>query len=389
MKTPNDLQRYLMHYKSYDKLTEDFGIKCVAHPTLPLTLVKYDQIESPRFHPIVIQSRGTVLENGSYKIVGQGFLRFYNLGETWEQADNFKWDNFTCTEKVDGSLVNLWNYKGTWNISLSGTFGFQDISPLIPGKSWIDFFFETLFRSDGHEYDNSEFTGMDSLNEYLNPNYTYIFELCSLYNKIVREYRIPRIFLLGVYNTQYDPYELNHYMVDAEAYSFGFRRPESYNFKSLSNIEEFLKVKEATDKTYEGVVARDINNIRFKIKSKMYLTLAHIHDNGNISAPKHILPWILKGDKEELLSYFNEFRSIANEMEDRVNTEFETLNQVWKEAYTIESQKDFALHIVPKTKFSGILFDIRKKDGRVYSEEALRDKWNNSQDLILKVLYKD
>ena len=39
------------------------------------------------------------------------------------------------------------------------------------------------------------------------------------------------------------------------------------------------------------------------------------------------------------------------------------LEEVWEENWQIEDQKEFALAITPKTKFAGILFNLRKKYG--------------------------
>jgi hypothetical protein len=45
------------------------------------------------------------------------------------------------------------------------------------------------------------------------------------------------------------------------------------------------------------------------------------------------------------------------------------------------------LAIKPKTRFTSILFQLRKELGKDQTEEALRKKWKESGDLILKVMF--
>lgn len=390
MKLPNDLQSYLRHWKSFDKLKEEFGIYSTEHPTLPLVILKYDQIESPKFHPIVRQCRGTVVtKDYPYNIVSQGFTRFYNFGEDWSGQDAFNWNNFTCNEKVDGSLVCLWNYNNEWHISLSGSFGLQEIVEGL-GKSWKDVIFELLKLNEEIPLHEGEVYPTMNRGELLDPDCTYVFELCSMYNKIVREYKTPKLFLLSVfYKNDDNIYEPSKFEVDFIASQLKFERPESYDFKSLKEVEQFIEKQETEDSTWEGVVLKDSNNIRFKLKSRMYLTLHNLKGNGNVFLPKNILPWIIKGEEAELLSYFGELTDTVYRMKEMLDREFNTLVKVWEEAWQIESQKDFALTIVPQTKFNGLLFTLRKKYGKLQTRGQLEELWRHSEDLILKVLFKE
>ena len=365
---------YMKHWNDTAKLQEEFGIYAYPHPNLPLVLFKYDQIESPKMAPIVRQSRSTVLEKDTWDLVSLGFTRFFNWGEDFAGMDEFKWDNFFVNEKIDGSYFALFNYKDEWHINLSGSWGFQEIIEGT-GKSWRDLILPLLNLDEPRRKD------------YLNKNHTYIFEFVSPYNKVVREYEVPDIYLLSIMHHEYEhPYELSPDIVDYEARDLCYSRPQSYNFNSYKEIEEFLAKKEDEDKTYEGVVIRDNANTRFKIKSKMYLTLHNMKGNGGLAAPKNILPWVLKGEEAELICYFKEFEPLIMEMKEKVNKEYENLKQVWKDSLEIKEQKDFALYIVPKTKFSGLLFDLRKNYGIVQVEDNLRKKWLNSEDLIIKIV---
>lgn len=65
------------------------------------------------------------------------------------------------------------------------------------------------------------------------------------------------------------------------------------------------------------------------------------------------------------------------------------LEEVWEENWQIEDQKEFALAITPKTKFAGILFNLRKKYGDQQSLQLLRETWGESEKIILNNLFKN
>lgn len=64
-------------------LEVELGIKCKRHPRYPnLILFVYDQIDSPKVHPIVRSARGHILdEDNNWEHVCRPFDRFLNWGE--------------------------------------------------------------------------------------------------------------------------------------------------------------------------------------------------------------------------------------------------------------------------------------------------------------------
>jgi hypothetical protein len=79
------VQEYLHSGKSWANLTDELGIKVVFHPSLPLVTVNYDQIESPKTHPIVRECRGLVLHRQTFDLVARSFPRFFNWGEVADE----------------------------------------------------------------------------------------------------------------------------------------------------------------------------------------------------------------------------------------------------------------------------------------------------------------
>jgi len=373
-----DLQRYLRKYNDLDKLTAEFGIKCYSHPTLPLVGFKYNMIDSPKYEPIVRWSRGSVLERGTWNLIAQPFKRFYNFGECEEEREKFDWSNFTVTEKVDGSLIIVYFYAGRWRINTSGSFA--DGQAGLYNGTWEELFCKTFPGI------LNESPRMDKLCSSLNPNFTYLFELCSLYNKIVTLYPNPVVFYLGSYDLK-NGYELTFGEVECEAARLNLKLPKTYPFKSIAEVLDFLHVQESENPTFEGVVIRDCHNIRFKVKNEAYLRLHHMFDNGNVANPKHFVPFIVKGERAEIENYFPELKALFDEAENKIQKEWKNLLDLWKECSRIQSQKDFALSIIKRTKFSSVLFTLRKEKGLNQTQDDLQEAWANSHDLITKVIY--
>lgn len=360
MRLPNALQTYLKN-NDLSKIKEEFGLRVYEHPSFPLVGFKYDQIESPKYHDIVRECRGTVLERDTWKLVAQPFLRFYNVGD--QTTKDFDWSAFTSVEKADGSLIIFYCFQDNWLVNTSGSFGLQSISDLYP-ESWHHLFW-SIFKTPTTTLDKS---------------LTYLFELTSIHNKIVRQYKTPGLTLIGANRIKNDEVvEIEEKELDSLAIELKVRRPEVFSFTSLEEVERFLSDKEEKDPTYEGLVLRDSKNTRLKIKSKTYLSL-HRMAGGDMTI-SNMIGFILLGEEDELISYFPEYKNKIIEVKEKIDKEFGLLEKVWLASKDIETQKEFALAIVGKTKFTAILFNLRKDKSKF-----LRDVWKESADMILKHL---
>ena len=59
-------------------------------------LFKYDQVESDFHEPIVCESRGIILEEGTWKVLRLAFYKFFNQGESL--AADIDWDSADANE---------------------------------------------------------------------------------------------------------------------------------------------------------------------------------------------------------------------------------------------------------------------------------------------------
>ncbi len=225
-----EVQKYL-NKNSLEKLKEELGIDYKIHNSLPLVILDYSQIDSPKTHPIVQECRGLVLELDTWKIVAKGFNRFFNLGEALEITNCFNWDNFYAKTKEDGSYIMLYHYNGDWHVKTRNSFGdgkLQDTN-----LTWKELFLSTL-KCDNWLRD-------------FDKNSVGIFELCSIYNKIVRHYQEPQSYLLGVYNRHKNV--IDQWDNDLSLYMFGVNTPREYKFYGKEDFLGFYVWIQSLSKT--------------------------------------------------------------------------------------------------------------------------------------------
>ena len=353
-----------------DDLQNELGIRSANHPDLPLVILNYNQIESPKIHPIVREARGLVLNKNDWSLVARSFPRFFNWGEVPEEMELFDFSSFYSTSKEDGSLAIIYNFKGSWHANTRGSFALDQIQ--YQNFSWRKAMCIAMGIHD-----------LKDLDSKLDPSLTYICEFVSPWNKIVRKYEKPQMFLLTAFCGSN---ELNLKDLNSIESCF-FQKPERYNFASIGDIKSFLTDKEKDDPTFEGVIICDKNHQRWKIKNPSYLSLHRIKGEGdNLFHPRHLLPFILKNEQDELLTYFPEVKDQYYSFKQQVESFFEEIKNIWSQTKEIQSQKEFALAIKDKTAFTSILFQIRKKYGPEPTAADLRKEFVGAEPLILKRL---
>jgi hypothetical protein len=370
-----EVQKYLRSGKTLDDLNAELGIKVTTHDELPLIILNYDQIESPKSHPIVRECRALVLERDSWDLVAKSMHRFFNWGEMADEMDSFDFSDFRVGEKHDGSLCLVYNYRGQWMANTRGSFGFGLME--CGNKTWQEGFQEAL----GVPY-------LQALDGYLDARYTYVAEFVSPYNKVVRRYEKPAMHLITMFEglRELSPQEIkgSHYRAFEK-----FKDTPLFPLYSIDEIKAWLDKKAEEDATFEGVVIRDKDNRRWKLKSSAYLALHALKgESGNIFHPRHLLPFILGGEDSELLTYFPEVKEKYYECKSMVLDGYSKMLEVWADAKDVEAQKDFALSIVGKTPFTALLFNVRKKYGKEQRSENMRHEWRQSEDLILRHVFE-
>jgi len=358
-----------------ESLAAELHLAINRHPTLPLVNFKYSQIDSPKLHPIVRECRGIVLEDGTWNLVAKAFNRFFNVGEDAEDFAKFNWSDFSCASKEDGSLILLYHYKGEWHVNTSGSFGFGEVQGY--SMTWRDLFWSTSGIKP------EDLKGLE--------NYTLVLELCTPYNRVVRRYQTPRVYLLAAFVNHKDGWEER----DIEGTHGIHKRfdgrnvllPEFYTFPSKDAISRFLVEMEEKDKTFEGVILRDNTGRRYKWKTKTYVALHQLKDNGNILLPKRVVPIVLAGEVDEVVASLPETRTAMLAARSILDGAYQDLIALWSKAKDQVTQKDYAM-MVKDHPLCGLLFDMRKRHPKG-SDHDLRMLWRTADELIVKKYFEN
>ena len=360
-----EVQKYLKSGKTLDDLKAEFDISANHHPNLPIFNLNYG-IYSPKTNPIVMECRSLCLDD-KFDLVARSFPRFFNLHETPEINDRFNWSNFSVLEKVDGWFCKVFWYKDQWVFSSRSGFGDNQVND--PNLT-----FGQLCRT---------IMTLECLN-MLDKKICYTFEVVGPYTKIVRHYTSNRMYLLTAFrNNEEMPFEyISKASIVLNYHSNGnVTGLDHYIVGTAEETMSLISRRTKEDKTWEGVVLRDSNNMRIKIKSPSYIALHHLRGEGNLFLPKYIIPLILAGDYDEILEYWPEVKDAFAKVKDRIDLHQQRVIDLWDKVKDIDSQKDFALSIQQETPFTPILFKARK-EGR-----HPKEIWKESAEYIHKVLY--
>lgn len=341
-----NVQKWLHEQKGdFSKLTEQLGIRCTFNEYDNRVILNYNQIDSPKTNEIVMECRALTLDKTDYSLVARSFNRFFNCGEALAITKRFRFDMpFYAHDKEDGSLIKVYYYNDEWQVETRGTFGQgkpQDLSPY----TWEELVWQTL---------PSNFRGMAQKGT------TYVFELCTNWNKVVRNYHTPSIFML----TQFcGMQEIESDIVHIDADILGIDVPTTHNFKDLMDAQYHLTEIAEYDPTYEGVVLRDCDNLRLKVKNPKWFALARLKE-GAVSV-KNIVPLVLSGEYEEAEVYFPELKPEFDRIAEQIEKIKLEIDKYWFAYGEEKSRKKFALS-VKECKYSGPLFQAWINNGHPF-----------------------
>jgi T4 RnlA family RNA ligase len=256
-------------------------------------LLKYDMICAKWLEPLVRDCRGTILRKGeSWEICSRPFEKFFNQseGHSGIHSDDLfrKWiaeKSPYLMQKADGTAIQVWYDKGykRWVSSTLGT-----ITPFKVGD--YAFTFADLFWKVMGE--GAQVFGTDEKYK----DFTFIFELCTVYNRILTKYPTDRIYLLAVRNNQTGEY-MDTFMLEVFGKAFGVFVPAYYSFTELGLvdlestykfIEEAAKDNTKYGEYSEGFVAY-VNGVPIaKFKNNTYLSLHHL-SGGDTAHTKNVV----------------------------------------------------------------------------------------------------
>lgn len=348
------LKEYLENH-SFEDLTNEFGIHVNVDDRNSKVSLNYDQIHSPRGNPIVEQCRGLVIRPsntnlnqivGDYKVLARPMLRFYNIEEGFSKVD-LKDPNLIATNKLDGTCTILY-WDDLYNEFCVATRSTPEAHHIINKTN--EHTFTTLFWeavAKNHNY--NDFIAK------LDKKVTYIFELTSIFNRVVVRYNKTMITLIAAIETdtgkELDIYNLN----------INVPKPECWKLNGLKQIRAFVNSFEPEN--FEGVVLVDSNFNRAKVKSDAYL-LAHKLKGSIENSPRAIIEGIINGNIEKAIQFVDDDSKIIiekmkkgyNDIINRINANFNS--------WVIKSRgdrKNFALLVQESKEWQKPYFALFEK----------------------------
>jgi hypothetical protein len=349
------MQKYLLGSTelALAELTKDYAIKVKLYEE-GLVVLNYDQINSPKSHPITMECRGLILGH-DFNVVSRSMDRFFNLGEVPESQTHIDMTKATCFEKIDGSLIRIYFWDDEWHIATRGM-AFAESA-----MNGFDVTFRELVLK-ALALSNEEF--QFECSHILNMGVTYICEITSVENRCVKAYTGYTLHYLAARdNSTYEYLDAKE-----EAILLGMSLPKQYSFDSFEDCVEMTKTLKNLDEGYviyfNGIPAA-------KVKSPAYCAVHLLRGEG--LNPKRISELVLTGEQEEYLIYFPEDRNFIQPYVDKLAEIHQALEQAWVDNHGIESQKDFALAI-KNVKGNSVLFHSRKM------ECSITASWNAQSD---------
>lgn len=353
------IQEFILAHENWRELlvAEPYNLKISEDDGF--VLFKYNQIASDFSQEICKEARGLILDTqDNYRVVRYAFKKFFNIDEGY--AAHIDWDTAVATEKIDGSIMSVWYARGKWHLSTNGTIdAFKaELAGVGPYKTFGELFESVLPLSTFANY---------------NKHRCWTFELVSPYNKVVIDYPETKVYLLSVRDMD-SLEELGLDAVEMLADANGLTVPERYD---LNNEDDYRKVVEQMPEGHEGIVVRDVNGERVKIKTLLYFEMHRAKNNGVLTLER-IVDLIRANDHHEFLSYFPEYQSMFDDVKhqiDRAEGVEDKIRQdvaLWKNEHPFEegdrtARKWFAQDY-GKNKYAPLYF--AEYDGRLANAVA-------------------
>ena len=333
--------KYLKEH-GIEKLKSELGIKVKEYPDL--LVLNYDQIESPKSNPIVSECRGLILDR-EFNVVCRPFDRFFNLGEMPETQAHLNFKKAKLYDKVDGSLIKVYYYDGSWNIATRGTaFAEAEVG------AW-NITFQYLVLKALNLPNILRFTKLME-GSGADRNLTYLFEVTSRENRVVTNYEGTTLWYLAARHNQTGEY------VDEIKLAWLLETPEPKKYK-FDSVEHCLEAAKALPNLQEGYVIYQGGIPIAKVKSPAYVVVHHIRGEG--LSPKRIMELVLTNEQQEYINYFPEDAIYITPYITSLQRLISEMNDLYSKVKEIENQKDFALKVKDYC-YSAVVFAARKSN---------------------------
>jgi hypothetical protein len=306
------VQEFLKN-KTLKDLENEHGVFASFSKCKTFFSLNYGMIEARDDDKLSQQCRGLILSKmngvpieddiiGETNILSFGFERFFNEGQGAAAPIDWNDKQLKIYSKEDGTAIFVWfnPYTNKWNVATRGTP--EANVPLDFDKNMT---FRSLFES---VLETRYAITFEQLTSDMYPNITYIFELCTPFNKIVVNYPQSTIFFIGARNL----ISLEEYYVENDIFHDHLRMfpiPNVYSFANITDTVNFVVNGDATQ--LEGVVVVSSNFNRVKVKNPMHGIYSRARDSLGTS-DRNCLECILAGKDDDIITVMPQ--EIANKL---------------------------------------------------------------------------
>ena len=361
--------------QALETLNSELGIKVKEYPEEGLYILNYDQIKSPKDNVIVQECRSLAITVNSFavfRVISRSFNRFFNLGENECKANLDDFHKYSVYEKLDGSLVSLYYFKGEWHFRTK-SLAFSEGELNGTGVTFKDIIDEALPEKLKSVIESTS-------SYHLDCNFTFIFELVSPLNRVVVRYSEPKLYLLAIvdsYTGRYTDFSDLSWLANL----IGVDTPKRYTFESVHDCLETVKALPVSE---EGYVLYDHNNVPVaKCKSPAYLAAHRLKGDG--LTPKRICQLVLTNETDEYYSIFPEDKKYIEPYREAYGKLQFEVKATWLTVKGLkDNPKEFAKSVI-ELPTKHILFSMRV--GLTY-EEAW-DRLTENAKITLISEYKE
>lgn len=327
---------------------------------------------------------------GKTKVIAFPFKRFFNFGQSAAAPINFTDADLhlVASTKLDGTLciVGYDPFTVKWFVATRSS---PEADIIMDNGIHT---FRSLFEKALDETMDFSF---DDFTKFLDKNLTYCFELTTPYNRIVVDYKSCGLTLLGVRDLQ----SLKEVDITKNALvqNANFPIVDSFSFHNTQALIEWVNLLDPMKQ--EGVVVKDSNFNRVKIKSQAYITCHRAKDNVS-SSIRNCLEVILLEKDDDLMPFLPE--DIASNLT-KMKHEFQNFIREYDKYYQIilncanvinkGDRKTFALLITSNEKllWSSPFFQIfngKASSMKDFIYKNCKDgSWSNSfLDKLLEIM---
>lgn len=283
---------------------------------------------------ITMLARGIILDPAEKRIVATPFLKFFNVGERGDEAlPDLPFETF---EKLDGSLIILFHYKGEWRTATKGSLSSDQAKW---ARAWIA----------SHDL------------SILDKETTYLAEAIYPENRIVVHYDRAGLFLLGAYRSDGSELSYDELRELGERLSWPVAKRHAY-----SSVAELLAIAKDLPSSEEGFVLRFSNGLRVKVKGDEY---RRIHALVSHLTPLAMWEAMMNGDDLEVIrrqlpeEFWADFDNITNILRKQVE-DLISMVKVRAEATSGLTDKEVGLRLNEfPPDIRPFIFPYRKQNG--------------------------